>query len=110
MKVGAFGFFFVLGFKICCLFVCPLPIPLPGVTVLFKVGIYLVDVSLRNENTKTCPTMYETCQKLRSTPRSFLAEEPLLKGLKHIDLRDADLLREHKIQAKKHRKAKSKSA
>lgn len=79
-----------------------------GVTVLFKVGIYIVDVTLRGENSKTCPSMYETCQKLRATPRAYLEEKPLLKGLGHIDLKDADLLREHKIQLKKHRKAKAK--
>ena len=68
-----------------------------------------MDVSLRNENTKTCPSMYETCQKLRNIPKHFLTEETLIKALKHIDLKDADLLREHKIQLKKHRKTKDKN-
>ena len=75
--------------------------------MLFKVGIYLVDISLRNENIKTCPSMYETCQKLRNIPKHYLVEEVLIKGLKHIDLKDADLLKEHKIQLKKHRKLKN---
>lgn len=68
-----------------------------------------MDISLCNENTKTCPSMYETIQKLRTIPKHFLTEESLIKGLKHIDLKDADLLREHKIQLKKHRKAKAKN-
>jgi len=53
--------------------------------------------------------MYETIQKLRNIPKHFLAEETLIRGLKHIDLRDADFLREHKIQLKKHRKNKNKA-
>ncbi|KAI2800516.1 hypothetical protein RDWZM_009133 [Blomia tropicalis] len=79
-----------------------------GVTILFKVGIYLVDVSLRNESTKTCPSMYETCQKLRNIPKKLLEEEQLIKGIRHIELKDSDLLREHKIQVKKYRKTRSK--
>ena len=78
-----------------------------GISVLFKVGIYLVDVSLRGENTKSCPTMYETCQKLRQIPEDYLKEENLIKGLKTITLKDTDVVREHKIQLKRFKKHKS---
>ena len=78
-----------------------------GVAVLFKVGIYLVDVALRGENTKSCPTMYETCLKLRQIPQFYLKEETLIKGLKAITLKDTDVVREHKIQLKKVRKQKT---
>lgn len=67
-----------------------------------------MDVSLRNESTKTCPSMYETCQKLRNIPKKLLEEEQLIKGIRHIELKDSDLLREHKIQVKKYRKTRSK--
>lgn len=52
--------------------------------------------------------MYETCQKLRNIPKKLLEEEQLIKGIRHIELKDSDLLREHKIQVKKYRKTRSK--
>lgn len=79
-----------------------------GVSVLFKVGLYLVDVALKTENSKTCPTMFETCQKLRNIPEHFLNEEALLKGIRRFDLKDSDLLKQHNIQVKKFKKIKNK--
>lgn len=78
-----------------------------GVSILFKVGIYLVDVALRSETTKSCPSMYETIQKLRNIPKELTQEEPLTKGVSQINLKDIDLLKEHKKQVKKKRRIKS---
>lgn len=79
-----------------------------GVTVLFKVGVYLVDVALKGETHKTCPTMYETCQKLRNIPRAHLTEQALMKGLKSINLKDSDMVKMHKEEFKKLQKTKKK--
>ncbi|XP_027197964.2 TBC1 domain family member whacked-like [Dermatophagoides pteronyssinus] len=72
-----------------------------GLTILFKVGLYLVDSTLKNETTKTCPTMFETCQKLRNIPKSLVTENLLINGIKRFELKDLDLLKEHKHQMKK---------
>ncbi|KAH7646141.1 tbc1 domain family member 10a-like protein [Dermatophagoides farinae] len=77
-----------------------------GLTILFKVGLYLVDIALKHETMKTCPTMYETCQKLRNIPKLLLTEDSLIRGIKRFELRDIDLLKEHKIQMKKFHKSK----
>lgn len=79
-----------------------------GIPVLFKVGIYLVDVALKGETHKTCPTMYETIQKLRNIPRAHLGEQALMKGLKSINLADGDMVKMHKAEYKKLQKTKKK--
>lgn len=81
-----------------------------GLTILFKVGLYLVELALKNETTKTCPTMCETYQKLRTIPKNLLNEEILIKGIKKFEIRDLDLLKEHKTQIKKFNKNKAKAA
>lgn len=65
-----------------------------------------MDIALKHETMKTCPTMYETCQKLRNIPKLLLTEDSLIRGIKRFELRDIDLLKEHKIQMKKFHKSK----
>lgn len=70
----------------------------------------MVEVALTNENLKTCPTINETYQKLRNIPKHLLAEDTLVKGIRRYDLKDIDLLKEHKVQLKKFEKAKKKKS
>jgi len=51
--------------------------------------------------------MYETLEKLRNIPKENLSESVLLDHILKLELHDRDLQREHNVQEKKRRKAKS---
>lgn len=64
-------------------------------------------MTLKDENKKTCPSMYETLEKLRNIPKQYLSEQVLVDHVLKLELHDRDLQREHNIQEKKRRKAKT---
>jgi hypothetical protein len=77
-----------------------------GIKIVFKVAIEIISTKLKDENKKTCPTMYETLQKLRNIPKNNLSESILVDHILKIELHDRDLQREHNVQEKNRRKAK----
>lgn len=77
-----------------------------GIKIVFKVAIEIISTRLKDENKKTCPTMYETLQKLRNIPKENLSESILVDHILKIELHDRDLQREHNVQEKNRRKAK----
>lgn len=78
-----------------------------GIKIVFKIAIILVSETLKHENKKTCPSMYETLEKLRNIPEHHMSEPILVEHVLQLELHDRDLQREHNIQEKRRRKAKN---
>ncbi|CAG2108442.1 unnamed protein product [Medioppia subpectinata] len=74
-----------------------------GIKIVFKCAIVLVSVTLKSDTKKTCPSMYETLEKLRHLSVYHMSEPLMVESILRCELHDQDLQREHNIQEKKRR-------
>ncbi|XP_054158632.1 TBC1 domain family member whacked-like [Oppia nitens] len=77
-----------------------------GIKIVFKCAIVLVSDTMRAANKKTCPSMYETLERLRQPSHWTTNESILVDSIVRCDLHDGDLQREHNIQEKRRSKQK----
>ncbi|CAG2174646.1 unnamed protein product [Oppiella nova] len=80
------------------------------IKIVFKCAIVLVSTTLRNDTKKTCPSMYETLEKLRNLSVYHMSEPVLVDSILKCEIHDSDLQREHNIHEKKRRQKSQQKA
>uniref|UniRef100_H3AII0 TBC1 domain family member 10B n=1 Tax=Latimeria chalumnae TaxID=7897 RepID=H3AII0_LATCH len=75
-----------------------------GVKIIFRVGLVLLRSTLGSvDKLRDCQGMYETMEKLRNIPHQYMQEELLIQEVCALQVTEALIERENKIQLKKWR-------